>query len=568
MPVTSGNSQFEPNTASGSSGAGGGYTKTSSSSGPATLPSISTSTSNTISVENHAAPTSVQSIVARYSLNNATANAKAETIPAPPFTIRLTKNIVNVPIVPGSIFFKWGGRYYYDYLGGIYTNKDPSSGTGALAGSVDYLTGIVTLDVYDSGDNDLSVYSLAGRLGSQYVTVLTFRTPAVPLRAASLTIAGVTMHGERFSVMATESGDLTGEYVKGVVDVETGIVALSFGQYVDDTEAVQAEDWYNENTVTEDGKVWKPEPVYADSVTYACVSYTYIPLDAELLGINPVRLPVDGRVNIIKPGDVAVIHNTKAMVYEGSTAGGTSISLPRIASSIEIYDSSDPPLRVPSSMYAFDAETDTVTIDAANNDFSAYTLPLVIMHKVEDMRLVSATQINGQISFSTGVSHDYEVEDTLVSSALLFGDLQAKAYGMFDQKTWTGSFSDDLAGQVATGTYNEIDYPIEVYNSGAVDERWALVFDSSEHFTIIGETRGVIGDGYVTQDCQPVNASTGNPYFFLDYRGFGSGWAAGNVIRFNTLSAAAPVWAVRSTLQGAETEPEDHFTIQPRGDAR
>ena len=30
----------------------------------------------------------------------------------------------------------------------------------------------------------------------------------------------------------------------------------------------------------------------------------------------------------------------------------------------------------------------------------------------------------------------------------------------------------------------------------------------------------------------------------------------------------APAWAVRTTLQGPETEPEDHFTLNPRGDAR
>ena len=105
-------------------------------------------------------------------------------------------------------------------------------------------------------------------------------------------------------------------------------------------------------------------------------------------------------------------------------------------------------------------------------------------------------------------------------------------------------------------------------NSGSVTERWALVFDSTDHFNIHAEKRGIVGSGYIAQDCQPINQSTGKPYFFMDYRGFGQGWAAGNVIRFNTNGAVADAWAVRTTLQGPETEPYDKFTIQPRGDAR
>ena len=183
-------------------------------------------------------------------------------------------------------------------------------------------------------------------------------------------------------------------------------------------------------------------------------------------------------------------------------------------------------------------------------------------------RLLRSGYTTSGIGLAAGVSNAYPVTGTFVSSALLFGDLQARYYGLFDQKTWGNIFSDDLSGDQANASFNEIDYPVVVKNSGAVTERWALVFDSTTHFNIVAEQRGIVGDGYTTNDTQPVNNATGKPYFFIDYRGWGSGWAAGNVLRFNTDGASADAWVVRTTLQGPETEPYDHITLNPRGDAR
>lgn len=106
-----------------------------------------------------------------------------------------------------------------------------------------------------------------------------------------------------------------------------------------------------------------------------------------------------------------------------------------------------------------------------------------------------------------------------------------------------------------------------VTNEGAVKGRWALIFDDSGHFNINEEKLGIVGDGYITQDCQPINPATDQPFFFIDYRGWGAGWASGNVLRFNTDGANADLWIARTTLQGPVTEPNDQFTIQIRGDA-
>jgi hypothetical protein len=339
-----------------------------------------------------------------------------------------------------------------------------------------------------------------------------------------------------------------------------------FGNLVTDDGSYIDEPWYDPADV-ENGKIFVPKPVFADSLTYACVAYSYIPLDADLIGLDAVRLPTDGRVPIVRTGDVVVIHNTQTTQLPNPLSAGQVLTLPREnIVHVELYDSSSSPLRVPTTKFSWNKETQQLTM-ANPLDLTGFTQPLIAMHRIEDMCLVSGVEINGQVVLGHGVENDYPVQGTYVSSALLYGDLQARAYGLFDQKTWTSVWSNSLIGEGCNASYNEVNYPLIVTNAGAVNGRWCLKFDDTSHFQIIEEKLGIIGDGYITQDCAPLNPATGQPYFFIDYRGWGTGWAAGNVIRFNTDGAVRPLWIARTTLQGPVTEPNDQFTLQIRGDA-
>ncbi|STY93805.1 hypothetical protein [Moraxella bovis] len=71
---------------------------------------------------------------------------------------------------------------------------------------------------------------------------------------------------------------------------------------------------------------------------------------------------------------------------------------------------------------------------------------------------------------------------------------------------------------------------------------WALVFRSNTAFALIGETVGEIAQGSINGDFAPVNPMTGKPYFSISQSAFGTGWDAGNVVRFNTVGASYPVW--------------------------
>ena len=63
-----------------------------------------------------------------------------------------------------------------------------------------------------------------------------------------------------------------------------------------------------------------------------------------------------------------------------------------------------------------------------------------------------------------------------------------------------------------------------------------------------------------------INPNTGTPYFTMRKEGWGSGWAAGNLMRLNTVGAMHPIGVVRTVQQGDATLVDDKFSILVLGD--
>ena len=213
------------------------------------------------------------------------------------------------------------------------------------------------------------------------------------------------------------------------------------------------------------------------------------------------------------------------------------------------------------SLGASVACTATMAVGAS---LAGYTTPIYAKHRIEEMALLSDVQINGLVTLTAPLLRDYPAGSQL-SSALLYGDLQARATNLFDQQTWTNVWQSTVIGSSATATYNDVDYPVEVLNNAAITERWRLNFTSPTAFQVIGENLGVIGTGTTSGDLAPVNPLTGLAYFTLRAAGWGSGWATGNQLRFDTIAAAPPTWLARCVLPGAALTV-DSFDAQLRGD--
>lgn len=154
-----------------------------------------------------------------------------------------------------------------------------------------------------------------------------------------------------------------------------------------------------------------------------------------------------------------------------------------------------------------------------------------------------------------------------VSSMLLLGDLQARAGAVFSQQTWTTVWADGRIGDAILPQYQQSTHPIVVTDLGAINERWAVIFNTSTGYRLVGESVGqILASGDTSSLLAPVNPATGVPYFSLAAAGWGSGWSAGNVLRFNTRGSNAALWSARAVLPSAPSPTPDSLTLAVRGD--
>ena len=460
-------------------------------------------------------------------------------------------------IVPGSVGFTLGGRRYFDRLGSLYHSLDIATGAATVGGSINYQTGEVLITSWVTGQaNSLDLDSLVTTSGDQLVSKATFRIPSSPIRPGSLQILATKASGGLINVTAGNDGYFYAPGISGGIDYETGVVSMLFGQMVT-ASTVTDQPWYDAANIVS-GQIWQPGFVFADTLKYNAVAYSYLPLDATLLGIDPVRLPSDGRVPIFRAGGVAVVGHTGAITATVSNAQVINCARVRL-SRVRVIGNNGV---VINTGYTADLEAGTATF----TDVAGYSQPVTVEHRIEDMAVVREAQISGEIAFTRPITHDYPL-GSYVSSALVAGDLKARVSVLFDQATWNGTtWLDAVSGSAATGTYNDVLAPIVVTNIGAVTERWALVFTNTTSFNIVGEHVGVIGTGSINVDLAPINPATGAAYFTLDTSGWGIGWSTGNILRFNTVGAMNPVWVVRTVQQGPNTGVSHSFTLLSRGD--
>lgn len=498
--------------------------------------------------------------------------AVEETFTAQSLKFDLTPEFAE-SILKGSVRFELGGKEYVDRLGGLFHTIEPLTGAGTSAGVINYQSGVIEVDSWTpSAANAVTLRSLVTEMNIQPVDEVVFRIPVVPVRSGSLQVRCIPIAGNsggQIAVTADATGRFNSPFMVGTVDYQTGVVRIRFGEKITVTPEVRTKDFFREGAVFTEGgieKVIKPNPVYADSIRYNAVGYTYMPLAADILGLDPVRLPSDGRVPIFRQGDVAVVHHTEDLAFPTSPVPsiGTTLDVGRDRLSyIKVYDNDGVP--VDPTMYNVDLDDGIVVLNS-NYAQGSYVLPLRAEHRIEDMGLISDVQINGVLSLTRPLTHNFPVPGSFVSSALIFGDLQARAHSKFSQESWTSVWQDSPIGNPILAQYNEVQYPILVSNKGAAEEKWAMIFTSSSQFRVVGRGVGQIGTGDINTDTAPINPATGEPYWTLRALGWGLGWAAGNVLRFNTAGANYPIWLARTVLQGPVTNQYDNFQIQIRGD--
>lgn len=489
----------------------------------------------------------------------------SEEVSFPGILINLAKGFTD-SIVPSSVWFTWAGRDYIDRQGKVFRDLDVHTGSVVEAGTINYQSGEVLLHNWGAGVGGVTgvdVVTMLTEVGRLPISYLVFRTPGAPIRPASLYLQAVRADtGTLITGTSTLNGPISSAYMEGTADHNMGWVEVRFGEYVP-AAGNENEPWYHPDNVV-GGNVFKPIPVDPNSIEFNCVVLTNLPLDAELLGIDPVRLPQTGKVPIIRDGDVVVVHESREQVMPQPLGSGQVVTLPDApVNRVALVDATG--AAVPLAQYTADVVAGRITM-ADPLDLTGLVEPLTAEYVVEDMVLASSVELSGKVSLVGPLSRSYGA-GALVSSALLFGDLRAANPVFFSQQTWQGEYLDDRNGSNTTAQYNRTLYPLELVNVNAVTERWALIFTSPTSGNIVGETLGVIGTFTTSADVQPLNPVTGQPYFILRTAGWGSGWSTNNVLRFNTTGPNAPIWIARTVLPGAQGVVDDQFQLQMRGDA-
>jgi hypothetical protein len=355
-----------------------------------------------------------------------------------------------------------------------------------------------------------------------------------------------------FRVQMESAGPIIGPFRKpagpGPTQVTVGGVTATFRDYYG---MLYAE---LDTAVTGDTWTWQRLD-YPQIVVGTETVYSYTKVSSTVTGFNGTSFPANGEATVFAANRFVVISDLDEITQTVSNAQTVDCGRVRL-SSVRVIGNDG---IVINTGYTADLEAGTVTF----TNVTGYSQPVTIQHRVEDLALINAMS-GTTLSLSRGLSHTYPV-GAKVSSALVAGDMFARTNLVFDLATWNGTFSDE-PGTEATGTFNFATYPIAVTNRGAITERWAIRFTSSTNFEVIGENVGVIATGNTATACAPLNPNTSAPYFTVPALGWGSGWATGNVLRFNTIGAIYPFWVARSVQPGDAEVESDQFTILIRGD--
>lgn len=520
----------------------------------------------------------------------------------------IIKENSGLELLPGSTHIYNGTVHIIDGGDGkLYTHSNGVTGVRTQVGTINYSAKKFSISEDIINLKQMIIQLCTATSAIDPIGAVVFRTPGSPIRSGSLTIRATTGGGTLLEGTTDFSGNIVGEGIFGTVNFVTGLCKAAFGTWVPDDASAQAEEWYNATATDGAGNVWKPYSVRASTILINCVITSYLPLDAALLGMDPVRLPLDGKVPIFRDGYIVLVHNPQNL----NLPHPLSVSDPLVANQTQACGRTNVEvLEVYSMPTAFQLNNGTQTCPVLINDagnytinltagtvtfLTGFTLPkdsegtknqLVLYSRIEDMCLVSDAQITGHLALTRPLVHSYPANTSYISSVLPVGDLQSRAYNEFEQNTWTSVWSDALSPGTTQpiASFNFVDYPITVTNKPSIKERWLIQFQTFSTVRIVGENFGVLAenieianaagagkvqlsDGNYWICIQNRQFSAGDYYFLICCAGFGGGWAAGNCIRFNQDAANYPVWFVRTTLQAPATEPVDHYTIQIRGDS-
>lgn len=443
----------------------------------------------------------------------------------------------------GVFAFKAQNREYYAADGNIYYEfNDEQVGVHNLT------DGLITLNatLFVSRFTDALYFTqiFTDTIGAELgVTDVAFKTSATKLTTSSFQLRYSTINGS-FNASSDGDGVVSGtdiDALKSRVDTKTGMAEIFFTSPV----------------------------IEMDKLKYDAVAETNLPLDPELLGLNPVRLPADGKVPIYHAGRYLVIMNEVEDDIVLPVADAT-ITLPRTNQAyVEVVDVNGQ--RLAYDQYVADKTTGVVTFAnpllLIDRQGDALTAPYRVIDRIEDMALCTSADLSGVINLSSALTRDYPAATSKIASALVWGNVGSRLFNLYSQTAFI-DWESQLHGVNTAAQFDIINNPITFNNKDSFSGHFAIEFITNDTIRVREETLGIIeSDLPITADIAPINPATGLPYFTIPYQGFGAGWLTGNVIYFEMESGSTNFWLIRTVQSGTLTLDEDIIDVEIRGDA-
>ncbi|ULJ69287.1 hypothetical protein MIS45_11195 [Wielerella bovis] len=202
-------------------------------------------------------------------------------------------------IVPNSWVFDIGGKRIIERDSTLYETWDALTGTGKVVGHISD-TGILHFNNI-SVDLRPVVKVLQGvyTQGDYQVKQFYGRTALAPIKPQSFTVYADLSESETLQGQSQADESISGS-LKGKMAYKTGFFSIE-----------------------------SEKPIPPDTLRYNAVSQSTVPINSREVGINPTRLPSDGKVPIFRRGDYVVITNKIVQDIGSAHTAGQVIQLER-----------------------------------------------------------------------------------------------------------------------------------------------------------------------------------------------------------------------------------------------
>ncbi len=472
--------------------------------------------------------------------------------------------------VPGSLRFSWAGKTYIEQNGAIYADVSNATGSGVWVGSLDLASRRATLTQW-TGDttNTPETLSLLTRVSPDTLAEITIKVPSPPVKVEGFSLRATQMDGTIVTATSDTPGILLDTGIDGKINYETGIAWVRFGDWVT-AAGNEGEDWYHVANVVA-GQVFKPAPVYAETVLYDATLQSRNALPADVIEIETATLPTSGALEVIRSRDMLYFLDDDSFDVATPTAGEPfdceRLGLERIW----VIDADG--VKVPVTKYtATTAELDAGVCHWANPlSLVGHATPWTVHHRISETRTVGTVGRFGTCRLrDLPFTRDYPAGAYVCSmlyAGHLFADWSVPAFF----QTWQ-SWATAATGNQAGAAYDYGNFPIQVKNNGVTMKcRVALVFQDATHFRCLLEGFGQIDSNQsITADYSPINPATEQPIFTIigNHDGdepWGEGWSALNYIIFSLSPSSFPVELVRCVMPSDPVAGSGSATVEVHG---